>query len=55
VEGITFVGDRDVVSIHDRDLVLRGVGFLKRLLDERSGEPFVTVREVGARLEVARR
>jgi hypothetical protein len=55
VEGITFIGDRDVVSIHDRDLVLRGVRFLKRLLDERNGEPFVTVREVGARLEGARR
>ena len=55
VEGITFVGDQNVVSMHDRDLVLRGVRFLKRLLDERNDEPFVTVREVGARLEGARR
>jgi peptidoglycan/xylan/chitin deacetylase (PgdA/CDA1 family) len=54
-EGITFVADRDVVSIHDRDLVRCGVGFLSRLLGESGGEPFVTVREVGARLEGARR
>jgi peptidoglycan/xylan/chitin deacetylase (PgdA/CDA1 family) len=55
VEGITFVGDEDVVSIHDRDLVLGGVGFLTRLLSGRRGRPFVTVREVGERLEGARR
>jgi Polysaccharide deacetylase len=55
VEGMTFVGESDVVSIHDRDLVLRGVGYLARLLGERNGGPFVTVREVGARLEGARR
>ena len=55
VEGITFVGDQDVVPIHDRDLVLGGVGFLTRLLSARRGQPFVTVREVGARLEGARR
>jgi peptidoglycan/xylan/chitin deacetylase (PgdA/CDA1 family) len=54
-EGITFVDEQDVVSIHDRDLVRRGVGFLRRLLGESSGAPFVTVREVGARLEGVRR
>jgi peptidoglycan/xylan/chitin deacetylase (PgdA/CDA1 family) len=55
VEGITFVGAQDVVSIHDRDLVLGGVGFLTRLLSAHRDQPFVTVREVGARLEDARR
>lgn len=55
VEGITFVGDEDVVSIHDRDLVRGGVGVLTHLLGARRGQPFVTVREVGARLEAARR
>jgi hypothetical protein len=55
VEGLTFVSDLDVASIHDRDLVRDGVGFLERLLRGRSGEPFVTVREVGERMERARR
>jgi hypothetical protein len=55
VEGLTFIGDQDVVSIHDRDLVLGGVGFLTCLLSARREQPFVTVREVGARLEGARR
>lgn len=54
-EGLTFVGDGDVVAIHDRDLVFDGRTRLRRLLAERAGEPFVTVREVGERMERARR
>jgi peptidoglycan/xylan/chitin deacetylase (PgdA/CDA1 family) len=53
--GLTFVSDLDVVSIHDRDLVRDGIGFLEGLLRGRSDEPFVTVREVGERMEQARR
>ncbi len=55
IKGLTFVGDGDVVSIHDRDLVLHGVGFLRDLLRARGGESFVTVRDVGARVEGAPR
>lgn len=55
VEGLTFVGGGDVVSIHDRDLVLRGLGFLGGLLETSRAQPFVTVREMGERLEGARR
>ena len=54
LEGLTFVADTDVVAIHDRDLVLDGVQFLQALLGGRDREPFVTVRNVGARLEEAR-
>jgi peptidoglycan/xylan/chitin deacetylase (PgdA/CDA1 family) len=55
VEGLTFVSESDVLAIHDRDIVLGGIGFLQRLLGERDREAFVTVREVGARLEASRR
>ena len=55
VEGLTFVGGSDVVSIHDRDLVLRGLGFLSELLETSRARPFVTVRDMGERLEGARR
>ncbi len=54
LEGLTFVADADVVAIHDRDLVLDGVQFLQALLGGRDRKPFVTVRNVGARLEEAR-
>jgi hypothetical protein len=54
-EGLTFVGDDDVVAIHDRDLVFEGRARLRRLLAERAGGPFVTVQEVGERMERASR
>jgi len=54
VEGITFVDDGDVVSLHDRDIV-KHPGAFARLLRERVDAPFVTVREIGERLEAARR
>ena len=53
--GITFVEERDVTAIHDRDLVLGGLRVLSSLLESRGDPPFVTVREVGARVEVAPR
>jgi hypothetical protein len=49
------VGDDDVVAIHDRDLVFEGRARLRRLLAERAGGPFVTVQEVGERMERASR
>ncbi len=55
VEGITFVDEADVASIHDRDIVLGGVGFFRRLLKARAGAPFVMVREIGEGLERAGR
>jgi hypothetical protein len=54
-EGLTFVGDGDVVAIHDRDLVFGGRPHLRRLLAEQGGAPYVTVRDVGERVERARR
>jgi len=54
-EGLTFIGGPDVVAIHDRDLVVRGLGFLHELLERDRARPFVTVREMGQRLEGARR
>lgn len=53
-EGVTFVDHSKVVAIHDRDLVLGGLEPLRRLLLDWQGEPFVTVREVGARIEGGR-
>jgi hypothetical protein len=55
VEGITFVDDADVVSIHDRDIVRGGIASFRRLLQDRRDGPLVTVREVGERLEGVRR
>lgn len=60
-EALTFVGNDDVVAIHDRDLVLGGPATLQRILAgrgilaERGSEPFVTVREMGERAQRARR
>jgi hypothetical protein len=50
VDGLTFVEDHEVMSIHDRDIVRGGIGFFRRLLADRPGAPFATVREVGERL-----
>lgn len=49
-DGIVPVDDRHVVALHDRDLVRGGLARLEARL---SGQdpPFVTVREVGERLE----
>ena len=54
-EGLTFVGDDDVVAIHDRDLVYDGPARLRRVLGGRAAAPFVTVREAGERMERASR
>ena len=66
-EALTFVGNDDVVAIHDRDLVLGGPATLQRILEgrgilagqgplaERGSEPFVTVREMGERAQRAGR
>ena len=54
IEGITLVDDADVASLHDRDIVRRPAAFA-RLLRDRAATPFVTVRELGERLEAARR
>ncbi len=54
VPGLTFVDDGDVLALHDRDIVCGGVGVLDRLVAG-SAQAFVTVAELGARLEEARR
>jgi peptidoglycan/xylan/chitin deacetylase (PgdA/CDA1 family) len=48
--GIVFVDSPSVVAFHDRDLVLRGTGFLRRQLALHREARFVTVSELG-RLE----
>jgi peptidoglycan/xylan/chitin deacetylase (PgdA/CDA1 family) len=55
VDGLVWVGGSDVVAIHDRDLVVRGLGVLDDLLEAGRPRPFVTVREMGDRLERTRR
>ncbi len=52
-EGITFVEEARVVAFHDRDLVLHGLDFLRRLLDSQRGAPFLTIRELARRQEAA--
>ncbi len=49
VDGLTWVADGDVVALHDRDLVLGGLGVLERVLHG-CASAFVTVREAGERL-----
>lgn len=53
--GLVGVDDADVVALHDRDLVLGGLGRLRDLLAGRAGAPFVTVRDVAERLAGGRR
>jgi hypothetical protein len=55
LEGLTAVEDARVVPLHDRDLVLGGLEPFRRLVADSSRAPFVTVREVGERLERAAR
>lgn len=50
VEGVTFVDEAHVVSIHDRDVVLGGLDSFRRLVAGGKGTPFVTVREIGERM-----
>jgi peptidoglycan/xylan/chitin deacetylase (PgdA/CDA1 family) len=54
VDGITFVGEADVVSLHDRDLVRGGLAAFRRLLESRRDRPFVTIREIGERRAAGR-
>ena len=49
-DGVTFVDDADVVALHDRDVVLGGLGRLRTLLRDDRRAPFVTVREFGERV-----
>ena len=52
-DGVIFVDAARVLAFHDRDLVLRGPGFLLGLLGSRPGARFVTVRELAQRQEAA--
>ncbi len=49
-DGMMLIDDEHVMAIHDRDLILRGLGWLRDLLRPPSGAPFLTVRQVGERL-----
>jgi peptidoglycan/xylan/chitin deacetylase (PgdA/CDA1 family) len=52
--GIVFVDGPSVVAFHDRDLVVRGIGYLRRLLASHRDARFLTVSELG-RLQSAER
>lgn len=54
VDGLTFVDEADVVALHDRDLVRRGLEWFRLLLRERRDTSFRSVREVAERLETGR-
>lgn len=45
-DGMVVIGNRDVVAFHDRDLVLHGVEWLQRRLEEHRGRRFSFVREL---------
>jgi hypothetical protein len=49
VDGLTFVDDADLLALHDRDVVCRGTPAIRDVL---ARERFVTVRELGERLQV---
>lgn len=44
-DGIFFLSREDTIAFHDRDIVLSGLGFLQRILDENPGTVFLTVRD----------
>jgi peptidoglycan/xylan/chitin deacetylase (PgdA/CDA1 family) len=48
VDGLTYVDDSRVVTLHDRDLVLGGLPSFEALLGRHA--PLATVREIGERL-----
>jgi hypothetical protein len=50
VAGLTPIPDDAVLALHDRDVVVHGLPWLERLLQERPGG-LTTVRAVGERLE----
>jgi peptidoglycan/xylan/chitin deacetylase (PgdA/CDA1 family) len=52
--GLTAIPDRDVVALHDRDVVVRGRPWLADLLRARAGA-LTTVADVGGRLPKVRR
>jgi peptidoglycan/xylan/chitin deacetylase (PgdA/CDA1 family) len=45
--GVVFVDGPEVLAFHDRDLVRRGIGYLRRQLASRREARFVTVSELG--------
>lgn len=55
VDDITFVDDGDVVAIHDRDLVIRGMEWFRPLVRARRDTPFRSVRELAQRLATGRK
>lgn len=44
------VGNEQVLPFHDRDIVLQGVEWLRRLLAKQRGGPFCFVRELGEKI-----
>lgn len=49
VGAVTVLGNEDVAAFHDRDLVLHGVAWLRRLLDRHSGARFCAVADLAGR------
>jgi len=47
---VVIVGDEQVLSFHDRDIVLNGVGWLQQLIANQEGKQFYFIRELGERI-----
>lgn len=50
---MTILGNEDVVPMHDRDLVMNGVEWLRRLLAQEPGRTFCSVAELARRRTAA--
>jgi len=44
--GMVILGNEGVIAFHDRDIVLKGVEWFKRLLDQHAGETFCFLRDL---------
>lgn len=47
--GITLLGNQNTLAFHDREIVLHGMNWLRRLLENNAGADFVFVRDLATR------
>lgn len=48
--GLMYIGDANVVAIHDRDIVLNGLGWFDNLIKMNCDKEIATISEIGAAL-----
>jgi Polysaccharide deacetylase len=53
-DGVTFIDESLVVAFHDRDIVVRGVPYFRRLIDSHRDARFVTMSELGRQADSTR-